>query len=222
VVRPCRPGTTGRRVGDVNGHPTGTTAVRTLGLVKDFGTTRALDHLDLTIPAGEVHGFLGPNGAGKTTTIRILLGLLRRTAGEVTVLEGDPWSDSASLHRRLAYVPGEMNLWPNLTGGEVIDLLGSLRGRLVPARRTQLLEQFGLDPTKKCRTYSKGNRLGPIFGPPLGVPERVLDLSPFTHVPTVPATAASGPPLLVLTGMFVTLTALGAAALRRRSLVLPA
>jgi ABC-2 type transport system ATP-binding protein len=133
-------------------------AISTRGLVKDFGTTRALDHLDLTIPDGEVHGFLGPNGAGKTTTIRILLGLLRKTGGEVSVLGGDPWYDTATLHRRLAYVPGEMNLWPNLTGGEVIDLLGDLRGSLIPARRAELLEQFDLDPTKKCRTYSKGNR----------------------------------------------------------------
>ncbi|GCD88958.1 ABC transporter ATP-binding protein [Nocardioides sp. LS1] len=133
-------------------------AIQTRGLVKDFGTTRALDHLDLAIPTGEVHGFLGPNGAGKTTAIRILLGLLRRTSGEVTLLGGDPWRDTATLHRRLAYVPGEMNLWPNLTGGEVIDLLGSLRGGLVPARRAELLERFDLDPTKKCRAYSKGNR----------------------------------------------------------------
>ena len=133
-------------------------AVLTRGLVKDFGRTRALDHLDLAVSAGEVHGFLGPNGAGKTTTIRILLGLLRRTTGDVMLLGGDPWRDTATLHRRLAYVPGEMNLWPNLTGGEVIDLLSSLRGGLVPARRAALLEQFNLDPTKKCRTYSKGNR----------------------------------------------------------------
>ena len=141
------------------GAPTDrSTAISTRGLVKDFGTTRALDHLDLAIQSGEVHGFLGPNGAGKTTTIRILLGLLRKTAGEVALLGGDPWSDAATLHRRLAYVPGEMNLWPNLTGGEVIDLLADLRGALVPARREQLLEQFDLDPTKRCRTYSKGNR----------------------------------------------------------------
>jgi ABC-2 type transport system ATP-binding protein len=133
-------------------------AISTRGLVKDFGATRALDHLDLTIPSGEVHGFLGPNGAGKTTTIRILLGLLRKTTGDVTLLGGDPWRDAASLHRRLAYVPGEMNLWPNLTGGEVIDLLGTLRGGLVPERRSQLLSMFDLDPTKKCRAYSKGNR----------------------------------------------------------------
>jgi ABC-2 type transport system ATP-binding protein len=133
-------------------------AISTRGLVKDFGTTRALDGLDLTIETGEVHGFLGPNGAGKTTTIRILLGLLRKTAGEVDLLGGDPWRETATLHRRLAYVPGEMNLWPNLTGGEVIDLLADLRGGLVRQRRAALLEQFDLDPTKKCRTYSKGNR----------------------------------------------------------------
>jgi ABC-2 type transport system ATP-binding protein len=128
------------------------------GLVKDFGTTRALDHLDLTVSEGEVHGFLGPNGAGKTTTIRVLLGLLRRTGGEVGLLGGDPWRDAAELHRRLAYVPGEVNLWPNLTGGEVIDLLGALRGGVDPVRRSELLDRFQLDPTKKCRAYSKGNR----------------------------------------------------------------
>ena len=133
-------------------------AVCTRGLVKDFGSTRALDHLDLSISTGEVHGFLGPNGAGKTTTLRILLGLLRKSSGDVSLLGGDPWRDTASLHRRLAYVPGETNLWPNLSGGEVIDLLADLRGGLVPARRAQLLEQFDLDPTKKCRTYSTGNR----------------------------------------------------------------
>jgi ABC-2 type transport system ATP-binding protein len=135
-----------------------TAAISVSGLVKDFGTTRALDGLDLTVRSGEVHGFLGPNGAGKTTSIRILLGLLRRDAGEVAVLGGDPWRDAVSLHRRLAYVPGEVNLWPNLTGGEVIDLLGRLRGGLDPARRAELLERFQLDPTKKCRAYSKGNR----------------------------------------------------------------
>jgi ABC-2 type transport system ATP-binding protein len=111
------------------------TAISASGLVKDFGTTRALDHLEMTVLAGEVHGFLGPNGAGKTTTIRILLGLLRKSGGKVTLLGGDPWRDAADLHRRLAYVPGEVNLWPNLTGGEVIDLLASLRGGLVSSRR---------------------------------------------------------------------------------------
>jgi ABC-2 type transport system ATP-binding protein len=134
------------------------TAISAAGLVKDFGTTRALDALDLRVLAGEVHGFLGPNGAGKTTTIRILLGLLRKSGGEVTLLGGDPWHDTAELHRRLAYVPGEVNLWPNLTGGEVIDLLGGLRGGLDPARRADLLARFALDPTKMVRAYSKGNR----------------------------------------------------------------
>jgi ABC-2 type transport system ATP-binding protein len=133
-------------------------AITISGLVKDFGSTRALDHLDLTVSAGEVHGFLGPNGAGKTTTIRVLLGLLRRDGGQVTLLGGDPWREAVSLHRRLAYVPGEVNLWPNLTGGEVIDLLGSLRGGLDAVRRADLLERFALDPTKRCRAYSKGNR----------------------------------------------------------------
>jgi ABC-2 type transport system ATP-binding protein len=135
-----------------------TAAISVSGLVKSFGTTRALDHLELTVSAGEVHGFLGPNGSGKTTTIRVLLGLLRRDAGHVSVLGGDPWRDVVTLHRRLAYVPGEVNLWPNLTGGEVIDLLGSLRGGLDPARRVDLLDRFALDPTKRCRAYSKGNR----------------------------------------------------------------
>jgi ABC-2 type transport system ATP-binding protein len=133
-------------------------AVAASGLRKDFGTTRALDGLDLTVRTGEVHGFLGPNGAGKTTTIRILLGLVRASGGEVTLLGGDPWRETAALHRRLAYVPGEVNLWPNLTGGEVIDLLADLRGGLVPARRADLLERFELDPTKQVRAYSKGNR----------------------------------------------------------------
>ncbi|MFP5380538.1 MAG: ATP-binding cassette domain-containing protein, partial [Vicinamibacteria bacterium] len=135
------------------------TAIAVSGLVKDFGpSTRALDHLDLHVQTGEVHGFLGPNGAGKTTTIRVLLGVLRADAGEVALLGGDPWRDAVALHRRLAYVPGEVNLWPNLTGGEVIDLLGDLRGGLDRRRREELLERFQLDPTKKVRAYSKGNR----------------------------------------------------------------
>ena len=133
-------------------------AISASGLVKDFGRARALDRLDLVVRCGEVHGFLGPNGAGKTTTIRILLGLLRKTGGEVSLLGGDPWREAAGLHRRLAYVPGEVNLWPNLTGGEIIDLLGALRGGLVTSRRAELLDRFELDPTKKCRSYSKGNR----------------------------------------------------------------
>jgi ABC-2 type transport system ATP-binding protein len=128
------------------------------GLVKRFGSLRALDGLDLNVSPGEVHGFLGPNGAGKSTTIRVLLGLLRKDDGEVRLFGGDPWSEAAELHRRLAYVPGDVNLWPNLTGGEVIDLLGRLRGGLDEARRKELLEAFELDPTKKGRSYSKGNR----------------------------------------------------------------
>ena len=128
------------------------------GLVKAFGSVRALDGLDLAVQQGEVHGFLGPNGAGKSTTIRVLLGLLRKDAGEVRLFDRDPWRDTAELHRRLAYVPGDVNLWPNLTGGEVIDLLGRLRGGLDERRRADLLERFELDPTKRGRSYSKGNR----------------------------------------------------------------
>jgi len=129
-----------------------------VGLVKTFGRTRALNGLDLSVTQGEVHGFLGPNGAGKTTTLRILLGLLRADAGVIRVLGGHPWVDSVDLHRRLAYVPGDVALWPTLTGGEVIDLLGALRGGLDPQRRASLLERFELDPTTKGRAYSKGNR----------------------------------------------------------------
>jgi ABC-2 type transport system ATP-binding protein len=128
------------------------------GLVKTFGTTRALDGLDLSVRSGEVHGFLGPNGAGKSTTIRVLLGLLRKDAGEVRLFDGDPWSQAAELHRHLAYVPGDVNLWPQLTGGQVIDLLGRLRGGLDEDRRRELIGRFELDPTKKGRAYSKGNR----------------------------------------------------------------
>ena len=135
-----------------------TDAIRTEALVKTFGRTRALDGLDLTVRQGEVHGFLGPNGAGKTTTIRILLGLLRADSGTAVLLGGDPWQQAVDLHRRLAYVPGEVTLWPNLSGGEVIDLLGRLRGGLDPRRRADLLERFALDPKLKGRAYSKGNR----------------------------------------------------------------
>ncbi|SEU44190.1 ABC transporter ATP-binding protein [Nonomuraea wenchangensis] len=133
-------------------------AISVAGLVKTFGSTRALDGLDLVVGAGEVHGFLGPNGAGKSTTIRILLGMLRADAGAARLLGGDPWADVAELHRRLAYVPGDVTLWPQLSGGEVIDLLGRLRGGLDGRRRAELLERFDLDPRKKCRAYSKGNR----------------------------------------------------------------
>ena len=133
-------------------------AIEIRALRKSFGRTVALDGLDLEVRAGEVHAFLGPNGAGKTTTIRILLGLLKADAGEVTLLGGDPWRDAVELHRRLAYVPGDVTLWPGLSGGEIIDLLGQLRGGLDPARRQALTDRFALDPAKKARAYSKGNR----------------------------------------------------------------
>jgi ABC-2 type transport system ATP-binding protein len=128
------------------------------GVVKRFGNVTALDGLDLAVRAGEVHGLLGPNGAGKTTMLRLVLGMLRADAGSIRVLGMNPWGDVATLHRRLAYVPGDVALWPNLTGGEVIDLLGRLQGGQDPARRDRLLQMFDLDPTKKARTYSKGNR----------------------------------------------------------------
>jgi len=134
------------------------TAISVANLVKTFGATRALDGLDLHVAAGEVHGFLGPNGAGKTTAIRILLGLLRPDSGTATVLGGDPWADAVHLHRGLAYVPGDVVLWPTLTGGQAIDVLARLRGGVDRARVRALCERFDLDPTKKGRTYSKGNR----------------------------------------------------------------
>jgi ABC-2 type transport system ATP-binding protein len=135
-----------------------TAAIDVTGLRKSFGRTNALDGLDLAVASGEVHGFLGPNGSGKTTTIRILLGLIRADGGTARLLGGDPWREATTLHRRLAYVPGDVTLWPNLTGGEVIDLLGRLRGGLDAKRRSVLLERFELDPAKKSRAYSKGNR----------------------------------------------------------------
>ncbi|MFJ9594903.1 ATP-binding cassette domain-containing protein [Streptomyces virginiae] len=135
-----------------------TKAISVVGLHKAFGRTRALDGLDLSVTTGEVHGFLGPNGAGKSTTIRVLLGLLRADSGAAELLGGDPWADAVALHRRIAYVPGDVTLWRNLSGGEVIDLYGRLRGGLDRARRAELVERFELDPTKKGRTYSKGNR----------------------------------------------------------------
>ncbi|MGC4804912.1 ATP-binding cassette domain-containing protein [Micromonospora sp. DT233] len=134
------------------------TPIAVSGLVKTFGRTRALDGLDLTVQAGEVHGFLGPNGAGKSTAIRVLLGLLRADTGAARLFGGDPWRDAVALHRRLAYVPGDVTLWPQLTGGEVIDLLGRMRGGIDRARRHELLAAFELDPRKKGRAYSKGNR----------------------------------------------------------------
>ncbi|MEU7001587.1 ABC transporter ATP-binding protein [Nonomuraea sp. NPDC046570] len=133
-------------------------AVEVTGLRKSFGRTRALDGLDLSVRVGEVHGFLGPNGAGKSTAIRVLLGLVRADGGTARLLGGDPWREAAELHRRVAYVPGDVTLWPSLTGGEVIDLLGRLRGGIGAARRTELLERFALDPRKRCGTYSRGNR----------------------------------------------------------------
>jgi ABC-2 type transport system ATP-binding protein len=135
-----------------------TKAITVAGLHKSFGRTHALDGLDLDVETGEVHGFLGPNGAGKSTTIRVLLGLLRGDSGAAQMLGRDPWSDAVELHRRVAYVPGDVTLWRNLSGGEVIDLYGRLRGGLDKGRRAELIERFELDPTKKGRTYSKGNR----------------------------------------------------------------
>src|SRR5688572_24367893 len=128
------------------------------GLVKTFGSTRALDGLDLSVDQGQIHGFLGPNGAGKSTTMRVLLGLLRPDGGSARMFGADPWDDAVDLHRRLAYVPGDVELWPTLTGGEAIDLLARLRGSLDTRWRDELVEQFDLDPSKKARTYSKGNR----------------------------------------------------------------
>ena len=135
-----------------------TDAITVSGLVKTFGRTRALDGLDLDVCHAEVHGFLGPNGAGKSTTLRVLLGLMRADGGDVRLLGGDPWRDAVTLHRRLAYVPGDVVLWPNLSGGEIIDLLARLRGGANKRAQAELLERFGLDPRKKARTYSKGNR----------------------------------------------------------------
>ncbi|MFF8031650.1 MULTISPECIES: ATP-binding cassette domain-containing protein [unclassified Streptomyces] len=152
-----------------------TQAITVSGLHKSFGRTHALDGLDLSVGSGEVHGFLGPNGSGKSTTLRVLLGLLRADSGAAQVLGSDPWTDAVEIHRRIAYVPGDVTLWRNLSGGEVIDLYGRLReggrakrvgrggggrraGGLDPARRAELIERFELDPTKKGRTYSKGNR----------------------------------------------------------------
>ncbi len=132
--------------------------IRAEQLVKTFGEVHALDGLDLTVVPGEVHGFLGPNGAGKSTTIRILLGLLRATSGHVELFGADPWRHAAPLHARLAYVSGDVALWPGLTGGQCLDILGSTHGGVDRKRRVQLIERFELDPTKRVRDYSKGNR----------------------------------------------------------------
>lgn len=133
-------------------------AISVAGLRKSFGPAVALDGLSLSVTAGEVHGFLGPNGSGKSTTLRILLGLMRADGGEARLLGGDPWREAGALHRRIAYVPGDVTLWPSLSGGETVDLLGRLRGGLDERRRDALVERFQLDPTKKGRAYSKGNR----------------------------------------------------------------
>ncbi|XUL89126.1 ATP-binding cassette domain-containing protein [Streptomyces galilaeus] len=135
-----------------------TKAITVSGLHKSFGRTPALTGLDLDVESGEVHGFLGPNGSGKSTTIRVLLGLLHADSGAAQLLGRDPWTDAVELHRRVAYVPGDVTLWRNLSGGEVIDLYGRLRGGLDRSRRADLIDRFELDPTKKGRTYSKGNR----------------------------------------------------------------
>ncbi|MCL2482525.1 MAG: ABC transporter ATP-binding protein [Propionibacteriaceae bacterium] len=133
-------------------------AIEVVGLVKHFGKVKAVDGLNLSVETGQVTGFLGPNGAGKTTTIRVLLGLLKANAGQASVLGGNPWTDAVSLHKRLVYVPGDVALWPNLTGGQIIDVLARLSGGITKERKQEMLERFQLDPTKKARTYSKGNR----------------------------------------------------------------
>ncbi|MBY0443233.1 MAG: ABC transporter ATP-binding protein [Mycobacteriaceae bacterium] len=134
------------------------TPIQIHGLTKSFGAAHALNGLDLTVREGEVHGFLGPNGAGKSTTLRILLGLVKADAGNVSLLGGDPWADAVTLHRQIAYVPGDVTLWPSLTGGETIDLLARMRGGIDQNRRAELIERFDLDPCQKARAYSKGNR----------------------------------------------------------------
>ncbi|MFJ6416040.1 ATP-binding cassette domain-containing protein [Paeniglutamicibacter sp. NPDC091659] len=133
-------------------------AVEVVGLCKSFGPHIVLDGLDLRAETGQVAGFLGPNGSGRSTTFRILLGMLRAEATTMRVLGGDPWNDAVALHRRIAYVPGEVSLWPNLTGGQAIDIIGRLRGGVDKRRRDELLQLFDLDPTKKARAYSQGNR----------------------------------------------------------------
>ncbi|SLM87899.1 Methionine ABC transporter ATP-binding protein [Brachybacterium nesterenkovii] len=149
---------THRRDIEADAAPAAEPVIETRALTKSFGRSPALRGLDLEVARGEVHGFLGPNGAGKSTAIRVLLGLLKADGGTARLLGGDPWKDVVALHRRLAYVPGDVSLWPTMSGGEAIDLLGGLRGGLDPARRAELIERFELDPTKRGRQYSKGNR----------------------------------------------------------------
>jgi ABC-type branched-subunit amino acid transport system ATPase component len=168
-------------------------AVEIHGLRKTFGRTVALDGLDLTVARGDISGFLGPNGAGKSTTLRVLLGLLRAEGGTVELLGGDPWRDAVTLHRRIAYVPGDVTLWPNLTGGQAIDFLAGLRGGVDERRRDELIQRFELDPHKKARTYSKGNMSaasgnGLGAGIALGQPGTALRLS-VAGLAYVPATA---------------------------------
>src|SRR5690625_205124 len=134
------------------------TILKTTNLTKRFGSFTALDDVNLEVKRGEVYGFIGPNGAGKSTTIRVLLGILKATSGEATIFGQDVWKDAVDIHKRIAYVPGDVNLWANLTGGEVIDLFVKLRGSNLRSKREELIKKFDLDPTKKCRTYSKGNR----------------------------------------------------------------
>lgn len=132
--------------------------IQTNNLTKKFGKITVLDHVNLDVNEGEVYGFIGPNGAGKSTTIRLLLGMIKATEGRATIFGKDAWNDAVDIHKRIAYVPGDVNLWPNLTGGEVIDLFMKLRGAVNKNRREEMMEKFKLDPSKKCRTYSKGNR----------------------------------------------------------------
>lgn len=134
------------------------TVLSATNVTKRFGRFTALDGVNMELKKGEVFGFIGPNGAGKSTAIRVLLGILKATEGDVKIFGLDAWKDAVEIHKRIAYVPGDVNLWPNLTGGEVIDLLMKMRGAIDKGRRQALIEKFNLDPTKKCRTYSKGNR----------------------------------------------------------------
>lgn len=134
------------------------TVLKTTGLTKKFGDFAALDGVDIEVARGEVYGFIGPNGAGKSTTIRVLLGILKATEGKAVIFGKDAWKDAVEIHKRVAYVPGDVSLWPNLTGGEVIDLFIKLRGSSNGSQREELIRKFDLDPSKKCRTYSKGNR----------------------------------------------------------------
>lgn len=150
--------------------------VHVRGLVKRFGRFRALDHLDLEVEAGSVHGFLGPNGAGKSTTIRVLLGLYRPDEGSVSVLGREPWRQAALINRQVSYVPGDVALWPALTGGQVLDALAGLRGSRDTDREAELIERFDLDPTKRVRTYSKGNRQKVALVAALAAPTRLLVL----------------------------------------------